>query len=293
MNDFDTLSGVLASAVATSGTFTTGYPSGGRIGDYRSGKAHKLIVGQKEYSSPNDFGVAYTSATVITITWRAANTLPAGSAFRLQLDRGGGAFVDGRQDRGPPGVNNASYAGVVRVNLGAPITADVDGVAAVQLLGSATDFVLDGARVVDGVAILDVPRNITLTVATTDHSGKTITVYGTDEYGEELIESRAGPNNNTVALAKAFKTVTRVASSAAIATNGISVGFGDGIWRSRPPSSRERALIGKRGICRKRGHWVGSYRGQVLHSARLQVLVHRTAGADVKDGAGDAAWSYR
>jgi len=227
LNDFDTLSGVLASAVATSGTFTTGYPSGGRIGDYRSGKAHKLIVGQKEYSSPNDFGVAYTSATVITITWRAANTLPAGSAFRLQLDRGGGAFVDGRQDRGPPGVNNASYAGVVRVNLGAPITADVDGVAAVQLLGSATDFVLDGAQVVDGVAILDVPRNITLTVATTDHSGKTITVYGTDEYGEELIESRAGPNNNTVALAKAFKTVTRVASSAAIATNGISVGFGD------------------------------------------------------------------
>lgn len=214
-----TIQGLLSSAVATSGTFTTGYPEDGFLGLYRSGKNHRLVVDGKEYSCPNDFGVAFTSATVITITWRGANTLRSGARWVLQLDIGGVEPV--------AGVNNAMATTAVRVNLGAPIAADVDGIAAVQLAGAAGDFTLDGVRVLGGVATLDRPRNVTLTGATTNHSARTFTVYGTDEYGEAVVETLAGPNNNTVAGKKAFLTVPRVAVDGAIATNGVSVGFGD------------------------------------------------------------------
>lgn len=224
MQDFYTVEGVLASAVANAGTFTIGWPTGSRLGTFRSGKIHKLIVNQTEYTAPEDFTVAFTSATVITITQNTGRSLPAGSNFRVQLDAGGVEPVvleDGSE------ANNVVRSNVVAINLGAPIVADVDGISVIELLGSATNFTIGGAAASGGVATLDVPRNVTLTVATTDHSAKTITVYGTDEYGNAMVESRAGPNANTVQLAKAFKTVTRVASSAAIATNGISVGFGD------------------------------------------------------------------
>jgi hypothetical protein len=219
MSDFDTTSGILSSAVATSGTFTSAYPDGGVLGAYRSGKEHKLIVAGKLYSAPEDFGVAYTSSTVITITWRATNTLPANASWRLQMDKGGA--------EAPAGVNRAVILTPLRINLGAPITADVDGVSVVQLVGAAGNLTITGAQATGGVATLDVPRNVTLTAATTNHSARTFTVTGTDEYGAALVETIAGPNANTVAGVKAFKTVTQVAVDGAIATNGVSVGFGD------------------------------------------------------------------
>lgn len=217
--DFDTSSGILSSAVATAGTFTTSYPEGGYLGAYRSGKNHKLIVAGKEYSAPEDFGVAYTSSTVITITSRVANTWAAGSNWRLQLDRGG--------VEAPLGVERTATLTPVRVNLGAPITADVDGISVVQLVGAAGDLTITGAQASGGVATLDVPRNVTLTVATTNHSARTFTITGEDEYGAAMVETIAGPNNNTVSGVKAFKTVSQVAVDGAIATNGVSVGFGD------------------------------------------------------------------
>jgi hypothetical protein len=73
---------------------------------------------------------------------------------------------------------------------------------------------------------MDVPRNVTLTVATTNHSARTFTVYGTDEYGNAMVENIAGPNANTVSGIKAFARVTRVAVDGALATNGVSVGYG-------------------------------------------------------------------
>lgn len=221
MSDFDTTSGVLSSAVATSGTFTSGYPTDGRIGAYRSGKVHKLIVNGTAYVAPTDFTVAYTSATVITITWAGTNTLPAGASWRLQLDRGGVNGVVGLAN------DNVVALTAVRVNLGAPIVADVDGISVVQLVGAAGDLTITGARASGGVATLDVARNVTITGATTDHSARTFTVTGEDEYGAALVETFAGPNNSTVSGKKAFKTVSQVAVDGAIATNGVSVGFGD------------------------------------------------------------------
>jgi len=226
INDFDVVTGLLSAAVATSGTFTTGYPAGSRLGDFRSGVGHRLVVGGRQYVCPTDFTLAYTSATVITVTWAATNTLPAGSTFRLQLARGNSPTYIA-ETTGPDNINNASWVFPVRINLGAPIAPAATGVTTAQLLGAAGNLTIDGTRASGGVATLDAPRNFTLTVATTNQSGINFTVYGTDEYGAALVEVLAGPNNNTVQGKKAFKTITRVAASAAVATNGVSVGFGD------------------------------------------------------------------
>jgi hypothetical protein len=219
IQDFYTLETRLASAVATSGTFTSGWPTGAQIGRFAMGKNHKAVIDGKEYIAPRDFTVAFTSSSVLTYTWLGTNTLRAGSRVFIQLDVGGANPV--------PEVNRTHYGRVAVVNLGAPIVADVDGISVIELKGAAGDMTIGGAAASGGVATLDVPRNVTLTVATTNQSGVSFTVYGTDEYGEAVVETITGPNANTVAGVKAFKTVTRVAASAAIATNGVSVGFGD------------------------------------------------------------------
>lgn len=116
-----------------------------------------------------------------------------------------------------------------------PVALNTTGIAAAQLLAAAGNLTLTagtGATSVvrtngETVIQLDVPRAVTLTVATTDQSGITFTIYGYDVYGQPMTFSRAGPNANTVATTKAFKQISRVAASAAIATNGVSVGFND------------------------------------------------------------------
>lgn len=224
MQEFYTVEGVLASAVATAGTFTIGWPEGAPLGSFRSGKQHSMIVDQTAYNAPENFTVAYTSATLITITQNSGRTFAAGSKYRIQLDVGGDGDVVN-----PDGVTVLRTQALkpLRINLGAPLVADVDGVCTIELLADAGNVPIDGVQATGGVATLDVPRNVTLTVATTNQSAITFTVYGTDEYGATMIEAITGPNANTVQGKKAFKTVTRVAASAAIATNGVSVGFGD------------------------------------------------------------------
>jgi hypothetical protein len=231
-----TLSGTLASAVANAGTFTVSYPAltapefPGGVTDasyfYRA-RGHTIVVNGAKYTNPNQFSVTL-GTTNITITNRTGATWPAGSPFTLELQEAGkNVYVD----QGLSGTGNKVArmyrADAFRVNLGSPDTAAATGVATAQLLGAAGNLTLDGATVQSGVAILDVPRNFTLTVATTNQSAITFTVRGFDEYGNAMTETIAGPNANTVQGKKAFKRITQVAASAAIATNGVSVGFGD------------------------------------------------------------------
>lgn len=227
MADFYTVEGVLASAVADAGTFTFGWPSGSRLGSFRSGKNHKLLVNQTLYVASTDFTVAYTSATVITITWNGGYTLAAGSEYRVQLDVGGDTPVT--LDDGST-VNNAAVLTPLRINLGAPITPDTDGIATgFETTAGAADLTLDGVQSAAGVATLDVPRNVTLTGtdSATDLSSVTFTITGADEYGDVLVETIAGPNGTaTTAGKKAFKTVTTARAGAAVA-GGVNVGFGD------------------------------------------------------------------
>lgn len=95
----------------------------------------------------------------------------------------------------------------------APANASVGGVAVAQTLAGAGDMTL-----VSSTVTLDYARQIILT-STGNISARTFTVYGTDADGNSISESRAGPNSNSVATTKTFKTVTRIAVNGAVGTN--------------------------------------------------------------------------
>jgi hypothetical protein len=102
------------------------------------------------------------------------------------------------------------------VDLGAVAASDPNGVAESQSVAEDADFSLDGALVSGGVATFDVPRNVVAAWTTT----AIITITGTDEYGEDLVEVSASGESHTGT--KAFKTVTSVSSDTAI--TGATVG---------------------------------------------------------------------
>jgi hypothetical protein len=211
---FATLSGVLSAAVAPSGTFTTGFPAGTRLGSFNSGKNHSLNVQGKVYNAPADFTIAFTSATVITYTWKGANTLPANAAFRVQLD------IAGPVGTPVAGVNNATFSRDVRVNLGAPITTNDSSLRVSAALATTGSFALIAA----GLAF-DVPRNVIITSSGND-AAVVFTVLGKDEYGATMTEAITGANAGIAAGVKAFKSITSISNSAAAAAN-VKVGFGN------------------------------------------------------------------
>lgn len=225
---YDTVTFTLAADLAASGTVTVSYPSLRSKGNYSlSTVRHKLIArGSNVYTAPEDFTLTFNAnASNITLTWGSGKpTLAAGSRMVLQMERQG---QDDGRPVDPTNVVKMADAKTWAIDLGSPNAPSANSIALVQLAGGAGNFTLNGALVSGGVATLDVPRAVSLTVATTDHSARTFTITGTDEYGVALKENIAGPNNNTVNGKKAFKTVTQVAVDGAIATNGVSVGTAD------------------------------------------------------------------
>lgn len=102
------------------------------------------------------------------------------------------------------------------------VTADADGIAQSQTPGAAGNLTINGALASGGVATLAVPRRVLVTTVS-DESGKTLTIYGTDWFGRAITEVMTGPNATTGYTAQDFKTVTRVAVSAAF-TGAVTVG---------------------------------------------------------------------
>lgn len=114
-----------------------------------------------------------------------------------------------------------------------PVASGTALIAALQTLAGAGAMVLTpGAgtsRVfaANGVPriVLDVPRSVTLTSAG-NISAVNFTITGYDQYGQRMTQTLAGPNANTVATTKTFKSVESVVASGAVGTN-TSVGFND------------------------------------------------------------------
>lgn len=103
-------------------------------------------------------------------------------------------------------------------------TADADGVAQSQTLGSAENFVLNGALVTAGVGIFDTARRVYITSGG-DDSGITFTVVGTGYNHLAQTEVVTGGSTAAVFTIKDYLTVTRVSSSAATAA-AVTVGTG-------------------------------------------------------------------
>jgi hypothetical protein len=213
---FKIVNGVLAADVANGATFTTGYPNNANIGTFTGGVAHVLQVGQNTVlTAPITVSLSF-GASLITLTNRSGSTLPAGSAYILQLETLGDDTIGD-----PTNFPLRTARCPVRIlSLGSPITADADGIyasAAITLLAPITT--MTGALAVSGAVSLDVPR--ALVAAWTGTAVMTVT--GTDEYGRVLVESSASGTSFTGK--KAFKTVTRIAVSADV--TAATVGTGD------------------------------------------------------------------
>lgn len=93
---------------------------------------------------------------------------------------------------------------------------DADGIATTQTPSGAGDLTLNGALTSGGVMTLTTAQIVTI-YGSGAESGKTFTVYGTDQSGMAISEVVTGPSNSTVSTTLAFKTVTRIAVSAATA----------------------------------------------------------------------------
>jgi hypothetical protein len=211
-----------SSAVATSGTITFSYPDGTTAGDYAT-FGHKIWSEGLQAHFSQDLGTISVSfgASNITVTYKGTTSIPANTRVSAQFNqRGAGVSA-------PPsmvGMQRMTYAPVVRIDLGTPDTADPDGICTSQSASGAHTLTLNGAYVTDGVAVLDVPRNIVVDSGGADTAVLTIT--GTDEYGDVVVEAITLNGTTAVAGKKAFKTVTSITASATI-SNGAFVGTGD------------------------------------------------------------------
>lgn len=217
---YRTVTLVLASQVATGGTFTVTYPAGTDKGTFARGTRHTMVALQNEYVSPTDFTVSL-GASSATVTYNGATTLPAGTTVYFSLDAGGAqSYRDGAAARGL--VPRAEGLDVVTLNLGAPIAAAANNIfasAAINAASPITSGNFTGALAVNGTITLDVPRNVVAAWTGT----AVMTVTGTDEYGAVMVESSA--SGASMIGVKAFKTITRVAVSANV--TGCTVGIGD------------------------------------------------------------------
>jgi hypothetical protein len=219
---FDVVEVALASAVANAGTIVLDYPDGKYSGSYEA-FGHSIFARGLQKSFSQDEGkisVAFTSQ--ITITYKGATSIPANTVVTVQLNRAG---VD-REDVAvlPEGV--VPFKPYL-IDLGTPIAIDEDGVAAAQNIAQAGDLDLTDAAFYDasvGAVVLDVPRNLIVDSGGSDDA--VLTCYGEDVYGQPMAEAITLNSTTAVAGKKAFKKVTRIAASKAIA-NSAFVGTGD------------------------------------------------------------------
>lgn len=218
MDSFDTVEVTLASDVANAGTFTASYPANRDAGAYQGGHGHYVqSMGYGTLSVANGFAAFSFGASSITITNNSGQTLAAGTTLYVHLDRIGADYPDEGDALANPG--SMALTHTVTINLGAPDTADADGVCASQAGTAATAMTINGALASGGVATFDVPRNVVAAWTNT----ATLTVTGTDEYGNTVVETSG--SGTSMAGKKAFKTITSVVPSANI--TGATVGTGD------------------------------------------------------------------
>ena len=89
-------------------------------------------------------------------------------------------------------------------------------------------FILTANDIPDGLTQRIAHRIRILNKSTTDHSGKTLTIVGTDEEGKTLTETLAAPGvSGNVTTTGYFKTLENPTISATIGTDAFDIGFVD------------------------------------------------------------------
>jgi hypothetical protein len=107
-----------------------------------------------------------------------------------------------------------------------PATASATAVCAAQAIAAAGNATINGASASGGVATLDVARAVNVDSTNAGDTTQTVTITGTDYWNQAQTETITMNGTTAVAGLKAFKTITQVAVSAALAGN-LTVGSTD------------------------------------------------------------------
>jgi hypothetical protein len=129
---------------------------------------------------------------------------------------------------GNPGVIGQGVGPLGRVYIFdiVPATKSATAVCAAQAVAAAGNATINGASATAGVATFDYARTVNVDSTNAGDTTQTVTVTGTDYYGQLQTETIALNGTTLVAGQKAFATIARVAVSAALAGN-LTVGNED------------------------------------------------------------------
>lgn len=148
-----------------------------------------------------------------------------------------GPVVSGTVSAGPaPMELGVGPMGRVYVWDAVPLTLQTSGLAIAQAVASAGNLTLTAGTgvttTVDATGttryVLDVPRCVDVVSSSAGDTTQTVTFYGYDQYGQAMRQAVTANGTSRVPSTKAFKSITRIAVSAAAAGN-ISAGFTDTI----------------------------------------------------------------
>jgi hypothetical protein len=212
-----------SSAVADNGEINFTYPDGTDAGSYASYGHKAFVKGLQNYLSQDagDFRLDFET-TGIEFNYFGSTSIPANTEVVLQIN------MVGQDDREPWHLDTMSrmcMAPLVRMDLGAPDTADDNGIVESQDLTAAGVYSVLAFNGVYGdpygndYAVLDVPRNVVAAWTTS----AVLTVTGEDEYGNTMVESSASGTSFTGK--KAFKRIDSIATDTNITS--LTVGTGD------------------------------------------------------------------
>lgn len=215
----DSVVKTLTADVGAGGNFTVAYPAGRSADDYLGGTDHYIASHSVRtlFARSGDFSVSF-GAALITVTLATGLLLANNTIVWLNLDRSG---EDANEELAAS--SRMSLMNLVRMVFGAPTTAVATAVAASQSLNTGVDGLINGTQAVAGVVTFATPRNVVAAWT----GAAVLTVTGTDEFGQVLVEASAAG----IALTgkKAFKTVTKIRVSAAVTLltvgNGVVLGL--------------------------------------------------------------------
>ncbi len=212
----------LSADIADAGTFTVGYPTGFSDGQFENAAGTYIMFNGKKLLQPADIGLSFGD-TSVTVTNRTGGVLPAGQLGHIQyatLGKQVKQFGSSNINPSVARVRAVELPGLL-IDLGAPVTADADGVCASQSITAGTAALLNGALLnTQGTGmVFDVPRNVVATWTTTS----VMIVIGKDEYGNVMEERSASATSLTGK--KAFKSITSVNTT--VSVTSATVGTGD------------------------------------------------------------------
>lgn len=122
-----------------------------------------------------------------------------------------------------------------------PAAAAAAGVAAAQAVAAAGNLNLNGSLAAGGSVTFDVPRAVQILSTAAGDTTQVATVFGFDAYGQPMSEAITFNGTTARSGLKAFRRVTRIAISAALAGNA-SAGSTDVLGLPYAVTSRNYAM---------------------------------------------------